>query len=179
MIDGKYVILGHYDIQADNLTWTGLEKWHGNKVIQLIGIKEFKWIERGVCAWEKSIVQRGFFIRQTIFVPLKSHITYICMHTCIHQHFVENINKSVYIRTNCAHTYCIFRSKKSTNFIRMQYLPAQTYISPICDISHPRALSSASINFVSLWNYGRRILPMCNNRMKSDANQFIWAEVQF
>lgn len=50
MIDGKYVILGHYDIQADNLTWTGLEKWHGNKVIQLIGIKEFKWIERGVCA---------------------------------------------------------------------------------------------------------------------------------
>lgn len=36
MIDGKYVLLGHYDIQADNLTWTGLEKWHGNKVIQLI-----------------------------------------------------------------------------------------------------------------------------------------------
>lgn len=114
-----------------------------------------------VCEGEKSIVQRVLFIRQTIFVPLKSHITYICMHTCIHQHFVEIINKSVYIRTNCAHTYCIFRSKKSTNFIRMQYLPAQTYISPICDISHPRALSSASINFVSLWNYGRRILPMC------------------
>lgn len=33
MIDGKYVILGHYDIQADNLSWTGVEKWHGNKVI--------------------------------------------------------------------------------------------------------------------------------------------------
>lgn len=36
MIDGKYVILGHYDVQADNLTWTGKEKWHGNKVIELI-----------------------------------------------------------------------------------------------------------------------------------------------
>lgn len=35
MIDGKYVILGHYDTQADNLTWTGMEKWHDNKVIQL------------------------------------------------------------------------------------------------------------------------------------------------
>lgn len=35
MIDGKYVILGHYDTQADNLTWTGLEKWHDNKVNQL------------------------------------------------------------------------------------------------------------------------------------------------
>lgn len=32
MIDGKYVILGHYDTQADNLTWTGLEKWRDNKV---------------------------------------------------------------------------------------------------------------------------------------------------
>lgn len=35
MIDGKYVILGHYDTQADNLTWTGMEKWHDNKVIQI------------------------------------------------------------------------------------------------------------------------------------------------
>lgn len=34
MIDGKYVLLGHYDIQADNLSWTGLEKWNGNKVIK-------------------------------------------------------------------------------------------------------------------------------------------------
>lgn len=34
MIDGKYVILGHYDTQADNLTWTGLEKWQDNKVIK-------------------------------------------------------------------------------------------------------------------------------------------------
>lgn len=34
MIDGKYVILGHYDVQADNLSWTGLEKWQGNKVIK-------------------------------------------------------------------------------------------------------------------------------------------------
>lgn len=34
MIDGKYFILGHYDTQADNLTWTGLEKWHDNKVIK-------------------------------------------------------------------------------------------------------------------------------------------------
>lgn len=33
MIDGKYVILGHYDTQADNLTWTGLEHWQDNKVI--------------------------------------------------------------------------------------------------------------------------------------------------
>ncbi|XP_055294979.1 gamma-aminobutyric acid type B receptor subunit 1 isoform X2 [Sitodiplosis mosellana] len=34
MIDGKYVILGHYDVQADNLSWTGLEKWQGNKTPQ-------------------------------------------------------------------------------------------------------------------------------------------------
>lgn len=36
MIDGKYVVLGHYDIQNDNLSWTDLEKWHGNKVIKSI-----------------------------------------------------------------------------------------------------------------------------------------------
>lgn len=42
MIDGKYSILGHYDIQADNLTWKGLEKWHGNKVIQLIWKEKFE-----------------------------------------------------------------------------------------------------------------------------------------
>lgn len=35
MIDGKYVILGYYDTQADNLTWTGLEKWHDNRVSTL------------------------------------------------------------------------------------------------------------------------------------------------
>lgn len=42
---------------------------------------------------------------------------------------------------------------------------------PICDITS--AFYHFSINFVSLWNYGRRILPMCNKRTKSDANQFI------
>lgn len=34
MIDGKYALLGHYDTQDDNLTWTGLEKWQDNKVIK-------------------------------------------------------------------------------------------------------------------------------------------------
>lgn len=32
MIDGKYVILGYYNKEADNLSWTGQEKWHDNKV---------------------------------------------------------------------------------------------------------------------------------------------------
>lgn len=29
-IDGKYVLLGYYDTQADNLTWFNKEKWSGN-----------------------------------------------------------------------------------------------------------------------------------------------------
>lgn len=82
MIDGKYVILGHYDIQADNLTWTGLEKWHGNKVIQLIWIEEFKWIEERE---KKSIAQRVFFSSSPpSSVPLKSHTSYICIIWCPH-----------------------------------------------------------------------------------------------
>lgn len=32
MIDGKYLILGYYDKEADNLSWTGLEQWYDNKV---------------------------------------------------------------------------------------------------------------------------------------------------
>lgn len=39
MIDGKYVILGHYDTQEDNLTWTGMEKWSDNKVSDGIHIR--------------------------------------------------------------------------------------------------------------------------------------------
>ncbi|XP_031622925.1 gamma-aminobutyric acid type B receptor subunit 1 isoform X2 [Contarinia nasturtii] len=34
MIDGKYRVLGHFDIQADNLTWTGLEEWQDDKIPQ-------------------------------------------------------------------------------------------------------------------------------------------------
>lgn len=29
MIDGKYVLLGYYDTQSDNLTWNNKEKWMG------------------------------------------------------------------------------------------------------------------------------------------------------
>ncbi|XP_065346154.1 gamma-aminobutyric acid type B receptor subunit 1 isoform X2 [Cloeon dipterum] len=34
MIDGKYVLLGYYDTQSDNLTWNNKEKWIGGKVPQ-------------------------------------------------------------------------------------------------------------------------------------------------
>lgn len=32
MIDGKYVKLGYFDTQSDNLTWINMAKWQGNKV---------------------------------------------------------------------------------------------------------------------------------------------------
>lgn len=34
MIDGKYVKLGYYDTQSDNLTWRNVERWIGGKVPQ-------------------------------------------------------------------------------------------------------------------------------------------------
>ncbi|XP_061928164.1 gamma-aminobutyric acid type B receptor subunit 1 isoform X2 [Apis cerana] len=34
MIDGKYVKLGYYDTQSDNLTWRNMERWIGGKVPQ-------------------------------------------------------------------------------------------------------------------------------------------------
>lgn len=34
VIDGKYVKLGYYDTQSDNLTWRNLERWIGGKVPQ-------------------------------------------------------------------------------------------------------------------------------------------------
>lgn len=34
MIDGKYVKLGYYDTQNDNLTWHNIERWIGGKVPQ-------------------------------------------------------------------------------------------------------------------------------------------------
>lgn len=34
VIDGKYVKLGYYDTQMDNLTWRNMEKWIGGKVPQ-------------------------------------------------------------------------------------------------------------------------------------------------
>ncbi|XP_051166888.1 gamma-aminobutyric acid type B receptor subunit 1 isoform X1 [Leptopilina boulardi] len=34
MIDGKYVKLGYYDTQADNLTWLNAERWIGGKIPQ-------------------------------------------------------------------------------------------------------------------------------------------------
>ncbi|XP_044010005.1 gamma-aminobutyric acid type B receptor subunit 1 isoform X3 [Aphidius gifuensis] len=34
VIDGKYVKLGYYDTQADNLTWRNMERWIGGKVPQ-------------------------------------------------------------------------------------------------------------------------------------------------
>ncbi|KAK7868503.1 hypothetical protein R5R35_001911 [Gryllus longicercus] len=34
MVDGKYVKLGYYDTQADNLTWHNFERWIGGKVPQ-------------------------------------------------------------------------------------------------------------------------------------------------
>lgn len=66
MIDGKYIILGHYDTQADNLTWTGLEKWHDNKVsfpwlfYYFVGITcGFVWTPRIIYlsfdTWENAI----------------------------------------------------------------------------------------------------------------------------
>lgn len=34
VIDGKYVKLGYYDTQSDNLTWRNVERWIGGKVPQ-------------------------------------------------------------------------------------------------------------------------------------------------
>ena len=34
VIDGKYVKLGYYDTQSDNLTWRNMERWIGGKVPQ-------------------------------------------------------------------------------------------------------------------------------------------------
>ncbi|KAL5289009.1 GABBR1 family protein [Megaselia abdita] len=34
MIDGKYIKLGYFDTQSDNLTWINMAKWQGNKVPQ-------------------------------------------------------------------------------------------------------------------------------------------------
>ncbi|KAG8237225.1 hypothetical protein J437_LFUL013726, partial [Ladona fulva] len=34
VIDGKYVLLGYYDTQSDNLTWFNRERWSGGKVPQ-------------------------------------------------------------------------------------------------------------------------------------------------
>jgi len=36
MTDGKYVLLGYYDTQSDNLTWNNKEKWIGTLSIFLI-----------------------------------------------------------------------------------------------------------------------------------------------
>lgn len=32
MIDGKYVKLGYFDTQSDNLTWITMARWQGDKV---------------------------------------------------------------------------------------------------------------------------------------------------
>lgn len=32
MINGEYVILGHYDVQADNITWQNEAVWQNDKV---------------------------------------------------------------------------------------------------------------------------------------------------
>lgn len=34
VVDGKYVKLGYYDTQMDNLTWRNMERWIGGKVPQ-------------------------------------------------------------------------------------------------------------------------------------------------
>lgn len=68
MIDGKYAILGHYDIQADNLSWTGMEKWHGNKVIKL---KQTRWTE-----WKKEYAHT-LFIKSMQWDPHSMWITCI------------------------------------------------------------------------------------------------------
>lgn len=34
MIDGKYVKLGYYDTQSDNLTWKNMERWIAGKIPQ-------------------------------------------------------------------------------------------------------------------------------------------------
>nr|CAD7406403.1 unnamed protein product [Timema cristinae] len=56
MIDGKYVKLGYYDTQADNLTWMNEERWIGGKVPQ-----------------DRTIVRREL---RTVSLPL-----FICMWT--------------------------------------------------------------------------------------------------
>jgi gamma-aminobutyric acid type B receptor len=46
MTDGKYVLLGYYDTQSDNLTWNNKEKWIG------------------ICRW---IMLKYFFLTMLIF----------------------------------------------------------------------------------------------------------------
>ncbi|KAK0159684.1 hypothetical protein PV327_010775 [Microctonus hyperodae] len=54
VIDGKYVKLGYYDTQMDNLTWKNMERWIGNKIPQ-----------------DRTIVRR---VLRTVSLPL-----FICM----------------------------------------------------------------------------------------------------
>lgn len=50
VIDGKYVKLGYYDTQSDNLTWKNMERWIGAKVPQ-----------------DRTIVKK---VLKTVYLPL-------------------------------------------------------------------------------------------------------------
>ncbi|CAB0017197.1 unnamed protein product [Nesidiocoris tenuis] len=70
-IDGKYVLLGYYDTQADNLTWFNKEKWSGGKVPQdrTIVRKVLRTLSLPllICMWTVAVIGIIFAIGLIIF----------------------------------------------------------------------------------------------------------------
>lgn len=88
MIDGKYVILGHYDTQADNLTWTGLEKWQDNKVTKTTNTSSLSLsLSHQNKAWYEQWTKKCYLCKCIHNAIIPIHSPNLLLNT--HLHFVH------------------------------------------------------------------------------------------